>query len=89
MLAGRGHVGVDHRGNDDINIGFAREVAVFGVVVGALDVVEIGTHGDGSGQMTAEARPAGQLRRAIEGQVDFTRRTERLEAAHGHYEIVG
>ena len=88
VLAGRGHVGVNHRGENDIHVGLAREVAILGVVVGAFDVVEVGADGDSPGQMAADARPAAQLRQPVEGQVDLARRAERLEAAHRSHQVI-
>ncbi len=45
MLPGRGHVRVDHRREDHVDVRLARKLAVLGVVVGALDVVDAGADG--------------------------------------------
>ncbi len=78
MFAGRGHIGVDHRRQDYVDIGSARELPIFGIVISTLDIVEIRADGDRPGQMTADPRPTSQFWRAIQRQIDLPRRAERL-----------
>ena len=89
VLARRRHVGIDRRGHDDVEVGPPREVAVLGVVVGALEVVDRGADRDRAPQVRPVARHAGEVGSGVERQVDLGRGAAEAEAAEAGHQIVG
>src|SRR6266511_4369773 len=89
VLAGRRHARIDHRGEHDVHVGPARELAVLRVVVRALDIVEAGTDRERTAVLPADARHAAEAGQRIERQVHLARRTAELEALDIRDELRG
>ena len=81
VLAGRRHRRVDQGRDDHVDVRPAAPVAVLGVVVGALHVVDRGAEADRPAQVLADAGQAREVGQAIDGQVDLARRAPELEPA--------
>ncbi len=71
MLARRRHTWVDHGGDDHIDIRSLGEIAVLGLVVGPLDIIDARADRDRSAQVCAYARQACQVGEGIQRQVDL------------------
>ena len=79
MLAGWGHVGVNHRGEDDIYVRPFAKLTVLGIIISPLQVVRVGANGDSARHQPAAGvaqlghRLARQIRQPIQGQIHFAR----------------
>ena len=89
VLARRRDGRIGQRGNDHVDVGTAREVAVLGVVVGALHVVDAGRDRDRAAQVRARPGQALEVRQRVERQVHLARRAAELVAAHFFQKFVG
>ena len=72
MFAGRRNGRIGERGNDHINVRTPREVAVLGVIVGPLHVLDTGRDRDGAAQVRAGARQAFEVRQRIQRKIHLT-----------------
>ena len=79
MLSRRRHGRVEGRWNDDVHVRSAGKIAVFGVVVGALDIVHAWADGNRSGEMRSASGKTGEIRQRIQGEIDLRRRAADLK----------
>src|SRR5439155_7491155 len=74
VFAGRRDAGIGDAGNDHINVGAARVMAVFGVIVSALHVFHAGRNGDGAAKMRARPWEALEIGKSVEREIDLAGR---------------
>ena len=82
MLARRRDRGIGQRGNDHVNVRTAGEVAVLGVVVGALHVFDAGRNRNRAAQMSARSGDGLEVRQRVERQIHFAGRPAILVAVY-------
>src|SRR5216683_1214748 len=89
VLAGRGNGRIGEAGNDDVDIRFAGEAAVLGVVVGALHVLDAGGDGNCAAKMRALAGHGLEIGERVEREIDFAGGAAEFVAANTFEEIGG
>ncbi len=89
VFARRRDGGIGERGNDHVDVGLPREVAVLGVVVGALHVFDGRRDRDCSAQVRAGAGDGFEVRQSVQRHVHFAGRAAIFEAVDVFEKIGG
>ena len=71
MFARRRDAGIGQAGDDHINVGLARKIAVLCVVVGALHVFDAGRNGNRAAKMSPGAGQTFEIGQRIESEIHF------------------
>src|ERR1700688_3988549 len=69
VFARRRYAWIRQAGDDDIDVGLAREIAVLRVVIGALHVLDAWRNGDRAAEMSTETGEALKIREPVERKV--------------------
>src|SRR4029077_4736136 len=75
VLAGRRDAGIGEAGDNDIDVGLARKIAVLRVVVGALHVLDAGRNGNSAAEVSARAGQALEIGKRIKSKIYLARGT--------------
>ena len=89
VLAGRRDARIGEAGDDDIDVGFARKIAVLRVVVGALHVLDAGGDGNCASKMRAGTGQALEIGKRIEREIYFAGGAAVFVAADAFEKISG
>src|SRR5260370_5202434 len=87
VFAGRGDAGIRDTGDDYVDVGPARKVAVLGVVVSALHVVHAGRNGNCAAKMRAGGGETFEIGKRVEREIDFAGGAAKFVAADAFEKI--
>src|SRR5579859_1927523 len=89
VLARRCDGRVRQAGNDNVDVGLARKIAVFRIVVGAFHVLDAGRNGNRAAEMSAGAGQTLEIGEGIEREIHFAGRAAEFVAADAFEKIIG